>query len=719
MPLVNLTTDLKSLRYGRDRRDGASSGQPYITTPIPTGDINPALEVEDFLLRGGTLAPGRSVQDVSRLNKMFTDLKSPNGILFTAKQEILSRTSVNIKAKDNSNAGFLSNFNPFDSNRLPLNNGVYLPTSTLAQAGVNAFGGHLLKQGINPFASTSESNASGGVTLTNFLNRLPLRNPIYFETDAAQERFQANNGGETLSRLVSFYNTHIIGNSNGKNILYDYSGGPGSVVGVGKTNIRLASDRTGRNNGFLNNNSFFGTQIKTPGGTFLGNIIRAIFGGTLSNTVSGSNPGFEDYSIFKNPRNINFQGAKIFNPSSVSRVYETLMGVNLLDVVGQEYKTTNDDINTGEIKEWSNNVFQDGFISNTANVRGLGTTLDYGQLMNSVSSGSINDGGKNNIYTGRQILQDFRQNLSDQPQSPDYLTENIENRVSLGNPGGYSPTQKLSYSKGITDPATGKPLGALDKITGKVLYKNDIGGTTFDSDLNDLVKFRIGVIDNNDPSKKTYMHFRAFINEMSDSYNATWDTQKYMGRGENFYNYQGYDRSVNLGWTVVAQSKPELMVMYQKLNYMASMMAPDYSKFGYMRGNLVTLTVGGYFFEQPGIVTSFTYEIPTDSPWEVAIDENGGSDQSVKEMPHRINVSGFNFIPIEKFVPRVQQNTFGEIDANQNSGSALPTDKGEGVINNVGKEHFIALTNGYTTNYGPTGNPTANSADYQYLIKDE
>ena len=79
-----------------------------------------------------------------------------------------------------------------------------------------------------------------------------------------------------------------------------------------------------------------------------------------------------------------------------------------------------------------------------------------------------------------------------------------------------------------------------------------------------------------------------------------------------------------------------------------------------MRGNLATLTVGGYLYEQPGIITSLNYQIPEESPWEIAIPTKKGadsnnnilSDKSVKEMPHMIKVTGFNFIPIHEFVPR-------------------------------------------------------------------
>ena len=115
----------------------------------------------------------------------------------------------------------------------------------------------------------------------------------------------------------------------------------------------------------------------------------------------------------------------------------------------------------------------------------------------------------------------------------------------------------------------------LDRITALPLYKSENVDTT--KPINDLVKFRIGVIDNKNPTYKTYIHFRAFIDTMSDNYSADWQAQKFMGRGENFYRYNGFDRSVSLSWTVVAQSKQELIPMYQKLNYLASVCAPDYS----------------------------------------------------------------------------------------------------------------------------------------------
>jgi hypothetical protein len=121
--------------------------------------------------------------------------------------------------------------------------------------------------------------------------------------------------------------------------------------------------------------------------------------------------------------------------------------------------------------------------------------------------------------------------------------------------------------------------------------------------------------------------------------------------------------------------------MYKKLNYLASTLAPNYSPNGYMRGNLVQLTIGGYLYEQPGFITGLTYEMSEDSPWEIGIGITPGSeDGTVKELTQIIRVTGFNFTPIQNFIPRLQGNSFG-------------TD-GEGFAETYGPERFIALSNG-------------------------
>jgi hypothetical protein len=295
------------------------------------------------------------------------------------------------------------------------------------------------------------------------------------------------------------------------------------------------------------------------------------------------------------------------------------------------------------------------------------------------------------------------------PATLDYTRKNIESRVNLGDPGKRGNLSSYTIGKRLEgtntpDSALLNERGALDKITALPIYQSS--GVTGNTVKNDLVKFRIGVIDNDNPSLKTYVHFRAFIDSFSDSYSADWKANSYMGRGEKFYKYSGFDRTVSMAWTVAAQSKQELIPMYQKLNYLASVCAPDYSDAGYMRGNLVTLTVGGYFQEQVGIMTGLNFDIPQESPWEIAIPDNNNilttgaegneifTDPSVKEMPLIVKVTGFNFIPIHDFVPRVQQNSFA---------NGKPVGSGGTFVGKYGKEHYINLAAGSGNNYDGQG----------------
>ena len=282
----------------------------------------------------------------------------------------------------------------------------------------------------------------------------------------------------------------------------------------------------------------------------------------------------------------------------------------------------------------------------------------------------------------------------------------IESRVNLGDPGRRGNLQSFTIGKlGLNQDITGQSAKsnssykkAVDKINAFPLYKSS--GVTANNDKNDLVKFRIGVFANDGSGQKTYVHFRALIDGLSDTFTSDWDAQKFMGRGENFYRYSGFDRTVSLSWTVAAQSKQELIPMHQKLNYLASACAPDYSSQGYMQGNLISLTVGGWFQEQVGIMKGLSLSIPPESPWEIGIPDSNNisvinptspntaikTDPSVKELPMIINVSGFEFIPIHDFVPRVQQNNF--------KGSKLTK---------FGKQHYINLAAATGNNYDGQG----------------
>jgi len=729
MGLINLLTDPKNFKfynggqgytgngnqpgltnipYGKDRIDGGSSGQPYIQIPIPDDISNLGAANKDFILRGGTLTVQNSATDALRLTKMFGDLKSPSGLLFASKQQILSRTAVRTQASGKE-----------------LNEGIYNPLTTIAQAAAVAFGTHLNKQSlIIPYSEVVKNNQQPGN------NRLVL---LYSGSFIENKDYDLN--GIKLN--------------NGVNVM-TYSGGPNSTLGIGKTNIRYFDQRTGINNPLATANSSYFTGNKID---FL-----PLFPGSIPNDTPvflhdrRDIPNYIESKISSSiPSNAISKGIGIRNPLATTpyfagNYYDNIgPSISILndspvflhnreDIVGKQYFSTVDsfklkkgvsqtyfnltpssvsnfsgpflpvEINTGDI-------YPDNLINNEKSVYTQGNTFPE-------NSKRINDNGTY-VYNQNDIIsqvpikgtysttQDFRavlrgkleQKLAGSKQTainagqltsaPSYNIgdkQTIETRVNLGDPGNRAGRNYSSYTTGVT----GVNEGALDKINAFPIYRSE--KVTSDPIKNDLCKFRIAVIDNNEPTYKTFVHFRAFLDSISDSYNADWSPTKYLGRGENFYNYNGFTRQISLSWTVAAQSRQELIPMYKKLNYLASSLTPEYSSNGYMRGNMVQLTIGGYLYEQPGIITGLTYNIEENATWEIGINDIGGVvdenvegtifDSSVKELPHILRVTGFNFIPIHRFRPELQKNeddykhfialANGEGAQKNNYGSAIP-----------------------------------------------
>ena len=202
----------------------------------------------------------------------------------------------------------------------------------------------------------------------------------------------------------------------------------------------------------------------------------------------------------------------------------------------------------------------------------------------------------------------------------------------------------------ISDIAQNAPT--VDKITYKSLYTTDEGTVSNALATSDMIPFYITVLSNDDPSKNVHIHFRAFIDNFSDNFSANWQPHKFMGRGEDFYTYGGYSRDINLTFKVHAQSKQEQKPMYEKLNYLASVMAPDYNPTsGHMRGNIIRLTVGDYIVNTAGVLTGFAMSIPSTYPWDIGRDNDGKKKGDA--LPTIIDVSTFTFKPIEEFIPSI------------------------------------------------------------------
>jgi hypothetical protein len=640
----------REIPFGNDRPGGGSSNQPYIKKGLLNDSLNPSL-YNDFVLRGGILAPLSAVEDVARLTKYFADIKNPTGLLFTAKQNLLSRTGT--KTEASKGAGYAGG---------ALNEGAYTPLSTLAEAGVVFAGGHLNKQGIDP---TGLIPGLGIITYQDAIKENQFNRSL--ELQLENNRLLSLTSAITTNKGVGL--SYVKGyslNTPGNDVLLSYTGGAGSNLGIGKTNVKFATDNEGNPIKTLLN-------FKKPSNYLVGN--QHPIDSSLFQNPTGSSKAYNDY---------------------IKPISNTFFVNNI---------TKNNGLTSYQyIFRDSINVYKSGSLTNTKAIgKGSWTQEDF-----------INQP----LNTDNTTQEDFRKILdpTSSPQntflsvSPSYNpnnpnTGNIEVKYNLGSPGVRG--NRSSYTNGKKS-LTGASLGPVDRVNASHLYKtNTQKGSHYGKDpkLNDIIPFYVAILNNDSQvggTYKKYMHFRSYIDSFSDSYEAEWNGIKYMGRAEKFYKYGGFDRKISMAFTVVAQSREEITAMYDKLNFLASSLAPEYLDSytsGYMAGNIAYITLGDYLVEQPGVITSLTFDVPEESTWEIGIDDQGNAldKADIRQMPHMIKVTGLSFIPIHKFRPEKQNFRNDKLGTDSerllNTGKQQYLDQSRPEITNYDKEAYSNFEN--------------------------
>jgi hypothetical protein len=568
MALRDLQTNLKSLRVDKDRPFGGSSGLPYIKGGLPEDSpageylANLARYSSEGTVRGGLFSVVSSATDTIRVSRFLNDF--PKGLLFTSKQIGLQRSNPKIETGTRGDV---------------LNTQVYSNSNLLAQVALQGNGQHVPRPGFN----------------TNDL----LREENKYEKIVKNKTTDEN-------RLVTLYNNKIapasskilpnnldkLGISNLDNELFNYAGGPGSSYGDGDTFIPRV----------VNTNSSLSIPedgvIDYLGALGLTDLIK-----------TKSIPGLRDLLYPKKSRG--FVAPTSFSPAT------TLENASLQT----PFVASNIDLSGGvENIDFTDNPFSDSKYPKSGYQQASPDFIRPEKLPTGIS---INNTFSNTMAYSKLLssvpgqLQDFRQNtIEPSPQAKTYSDPFVEinSRLNMGNPGA----RKQANLKYINDVNGG--IGQ-DKINLIPLYTSDGSDPIQDNAVRDMIKFCFEVIDNDSVTKTSPIHFRAYVTDFSDNIGADWNGQKYMGRGENFYTYQGFTREVSFKLTVAAQSKQEMMPLYQKLNFLASSLHPDYNSDGFMRGNLHKLTIGEWFYRTPGILKSMNVSIDNEYPWEIKYNE--------------------------------------------------------------------------------------------------
>jgi len=662
----------------------------------------------DFLWRKNRFNIAHSFADTVRVTKFLT---TPSGIFFIIKQELLERQNVKVD-------GYTR---------------LYNPGSTIAQVGVNSIGYHLNKAGINPF---ERSYFKGG-------------NIGYFDNARLyKNRFGIPNQPDTIGRGSNRLTLLTLSKINQENVvqvalaannqygvtppesvdLLKYSGGPGSVLGIGDTNIRwqnptrtvlLRRDKTEFSKITNESNYNYLTPIGSP------NIVWYYNPNASTTTINGitkkisvyqslylSLPEDDKSKLFNlyfngniNYRNnTNIVSSSLYSPPSlVSK--GTYINTTTDDPTLPEYYTPLGDPTpiwyySASIDTTSNNT--KGVTSNYAKAlenAGLNTVLQNNR--SSIDPSPVNIGEFSTISSDTDIFGD-KNNSSNNEFTLDGAQ--IANKNSAGkdkNTGTIIDFRKSLDTSSIS--STNYDTFNRDKTyqTSKTSYKgNFIPGygrvlspnTPISPDQetpkrgSDIIDFNFtlhvpGVSDNR------LIDFTAYIEDWSDGVKAEWNSIKYMGRAESFYKYGGFSREASVTFLVPALSRRDLIANYKKLNALAWSVSPSYSDIGLMRGVITYFTMGDYFRKMPTIIKSIDYAQIGDMGWDINRNLEGDiftrSDKSYTgQLPKGIKVN-ISFTPLHQYTPQVGSEYIGYDPETVNSYPSIYTADPKGGQNAI------------------------------------
>ena len=223
------------------------------------------------------------------------------------------------------------------------------------------------------------------------------------------------------------------------------------------------------------------------------------------------------------------------------------------------------------------------------------STLSYGQLQKDVAPLYLKAGSRAESEEVKDVGNPAHPTkiVDDYSSGPDGLLR----RSMLG----IIKKDKSSYITPNVDKINMTPYGAstmMDK-NGETLYK-------------DFIKFKFEDMVNN-----KWIVFRAILEGISDSITPDYGEERYIGRPDKVYVYQGADRNISFGFSIYPKTKQELPVLMEKLNYLVGLCYPSYTEGERMKTPFMSLTLGDMFNRAPGVLSSLNITVEDSSTWEL------------------------------------------------------------------------------------------------------
>ena len=248
----------------------------------------------------------------------------------------------------------------------------------------------------------------------------------------------------------------------------------------------------------------------------------------------------------------------------------------------------------------------------------------------------------------RQYLESINSDVKKKMRSPAHSTQISQ---------GIKKSKKLTIATG--DKAKYGKIDYLKKPNNSDNYDlvNFYEGKDDKKAPKDTIKFYFKILGET-KDKDIFIQFRAYLSTLSDSFSGQWNKTQMLGRPENFKSYNGFERNINLGFKIAAETRKDLLPLYRKLNRLASTTAPTFSSDEnqlFMRGTLIKVRIGDYLYDQVCNVENVALSWALDYPWEVQL--QGEEENDVQVLPHVLDVS-MTLGAIHEFVPTAGDTPF-------------------------------------------------------------
>jgi len=299
-------------------------------------------------------------------------------------------------------------------------------------------------------------------------------------------------------------------------------------------------------------------------------------------------------------------------------------------------------------------------VSNINVVNTLGISLNKNLLFQYLGGpGSVYGVGTTTIKRAvdtTKLIGSRNQMVYDQLRANSDSQESVSNRASSqfktikDNTGIWNPKDSLEYRFYEKN----SKIDKLNKSLPKTFENNQAPWEDQSVNNDDIIKFVFEALSNDNTNQSTAIFFRAFLTSgITDNHSAVLNPFKYMGRGEDFFTYQGFNRSISFSFRVAAMSMDELMPMHIRVNELMGQVYPDYSqKQSIMRAPIIRVTIGDYLHRVPGFIENITATIDNGTPWEISnLRPYNGFDDYVAQLPHVIDIS-VTFKPILDILPQ-------------------------------------------------------------------